>query len=210
MTTQPHITRWLTLQDGIDTLTTSTVPMPTPGPGQVLVKIAAVSLNYRDTEVVQGLYNYYDKPNTPVEPLVPVSDMCGTVVAVSNQQDAQWKVGDRVVSTFLQSHLTGQVNAEHLATGLGKPLDGCLATYRVFPSTGLVRAPAYLTDEEASCLPIAAVTAWMAINGMETGGKVRGKGETVLLQGTGGVSISGLQIGKASGATGMCRHWSRC
>lgn len=107
---------------------------------------------------------------------------------------------------FLQSHLTGQVNTENLATGLGKPLDGVLQTYRVFPSTGLVRAP-YLSDLEASCLPIAAVTAWMAINGMERDGRGRGRGETVVCQGTGGVSMSGMQIAKASGATGMCsRH----
>ncbi|KAK5659479.1 hypothetical protein OQA88_680 [Cercophora sp. LCS_1] len=172
--------------------------MPKPGKDEVLVKISAVSLNYRDTEVVNGLYNYYDKPGEPKRSLVPTSDMCGIVVATGD--NSTWKVGDHVVSTFLQSHLTGQANPQHLATGLGKPLDGVLQTYRVFPNTGLVRAPAHLSDEEASCLPIAAVTAWMAINGMEPMGKTRGDGETVVLQGTGGVSISGLQIAKASGA----------
>lgn len=196
-----QVTRWITNQDGIENLTTETVPLPKPSKDEVLVRISAVSLNYRDTEVVMGLYNYYNKQNEPKKPLVPTSDMCGTVVAVGeNSQNTPWRVGDRVLSTFLQSHLSGQVNAQHLATGLGKPLDGCLQTYRVFPSSGLVRAPAHMTDEEAGCLAIAAVTAWMAINGMEPIDKIRGQGETVVLQGTGGVSISGLQIAKASGA----------
>jgi NADPH:quinone reductase-like Zn-dependent oxidoreductase len=203
-------TRYLTLQNGIRSLTTSTIPTPSPGRDEVLVRISAISLNYRDTEVVQGLYNYYDTPGTEIKPLVPTSDMCGVVVAAgpsSGTNTVSWKVGDRVMSTFLQSHLTGQVNASHLATGLGKPLDGVLATYRVFPNTGLVHTPEYLSDEEASCLPIAAVTAWMAINGMERDEYVRGKGETVLLQGTGGVSVSGLQIAKASGAEGEFVEW---
>ncbi|KAK4664080.1 uncharacterized protein QC763_0082210 [Podospora pseudopauciseta] len=190
-----QVTRWVTNQDGIENLTKETIPMPTPAKGEVLVKILAVSLNYRDTEVVNGLYNYYDKPGTPKKPLVPVSDMCGTVVSVGDD-NSPWKAGDRVVSTFLQSHLTGQVYPEHLATGLGKPLDGCLQGYRVFESEGLVRAPGYLTDEEASCLPIAGVTAWMALHGM---GFRKGEGETVLLQGTGGVSVAGLQIARAGG-----------
>jgi NADPH:quinone reductase-like Zn-dependent oxidoreductase len=87
-----------------------------------------------------------------------------------------------------------------MASGLGKPLEGVLQTYRVFPTTGLVKTPEYLTDAEASCLPIAAVTAWMSINGMRPMGETVGKGETVLLQGTGGVAISGLLIAKAAGA----------
>ncbi|KAK4201497.1 putative zinc-containing alcohol dehydrogenase [Triangularia verruculosa] len=202
MTNNRQLLRWLTDQDGIENLKTDTIPMPKPGKDEVLVKISAVSLNYRDTEVVMGLYNYYDKPGEPKKLLVPTSDMCGIIVAVGDESTDPnaWQVGDRVVSTFLQSHLSGQVNAQHLATGLGKPLDGCLQTYRIFPNTGLVRAPKHLTDEEASCLPIAAVTAWMSINGMQPMGEIRGDGETVVLQGTGGVSISGLQIAKASGA----------
>ena len=98
-----------------------------------------------------------------------------------------------------------------MASGLGKPLDGVLQSYRVFPTTGLVRCPEYLTDEEASCLPIAAVTAWMAIFGMEPfgtwkesqeGGKKKPlEGKFVLLEGTGGVAVAGLQIAKAAGAT---------
>jgi len=162
-----------------------------------------------------GLYNHHKTldPSRPQDPLVPCSDMCGTVVAVgAGPHTITWNVGDRVLSTFVQTHLTGQIKAPDMAHGMGKPLEGVLQTYRVFPSYGLVRAPEYLSDEEASCLPIAAVTAWMAINGMRPMGddiataaskKEEGtKEETVLLQGTGGVSISGLQIAKASGAKG--------
>lgn len=86
--------------------------------------------------------------------------------------------------------------------GLGLPLPGVLAEYRVFPDYGLVKPPAYLSAEEASTLPIAGVTAWMAINGMRPLGQPGGKGEKVLIQGTGGVAINGLQIAKASGAEG--------
>lgn len=149
--------------------------------------------------------------------------MCGIVVATKS---AKWKEGDRVLSTFNQSHVTGQVTEKDLATGLGFPLDGVLTRYRVFPAEGLVRPPSYLAHEEASTLPIAAVTAWMSINQFRALGdpidhsaaKAAGKknkkekgedgGEggdeekdkpTVLLQGTGGVAIAGLQIARAAG-----------
>jgi NADPH:quinone reductase-like Zn-dependent oxidoreductase len=129
--------------------------------------------------------------------------MCGVIEAVGSDLTVPWKVGDRVMSIFNQTHLTGQVKAADMAGGLGKPLEGVLQTYRVFPTTGLVKTPKYLSDIEASCLPIAAVTAWMSINGMRPMGQGVGKGETVLLQGTGGVAISGLLIAKAAGAKGM-------
>ena len=126
--------------------------------------------------------------------------MCGVVVAVGEgPQTVSWEVGDRVLSTFHQKHLTGQIR--DLSSSLGMPQPGSLQTHRVFPTTGLVRTPEYLTDEEASCLPIAALTAWMAINHFQPIGQPRGKGDTIVLQGTGGVSVSGLQIAKAAGAT---------
>ena len=127
--------------------------------------------------------------------------MCGVVVAVGDgPQTVSWKVGDRVLSTFHQTHLTGQI--KDLSSSLGMPRPGSLQTHRVFTTTGLVRTPEYLTDEEASCLPIAALTAWMAINHFQPVGQPRGERDTIVLQGTGGVSISGLQIAKAAGATG--------
>lgn len=148
-----------------------------------------------------GLYNHH-KSVEATSLLVPCSDMCGIVIAIGKgTQASPWSVGDRVLSTFNQTHLTGQISAKEMAFGLGLPLEGVLQTHRVFPTTGLVRAPAYLNDEEASALPIAAVTAWMSINGMRPIGHPGGEDETVLLQGTGGVSISGLQIAHAVGAT---------
>lgn len=123
--------------------------------------------------------------------------MSGTIV-VSNSP--KWKVGDKVLSIFNQTHIKGQVKAKDMKSGLGLPLQGVLAEYRVFGEEGLVRKPGYLGDEEAATLPIAAMTAWMAVNGMRPLGSPGGKGEKVLIQGTGGVAVSGLQIAKASGS----------
>lgn len=195
--------QWTTSQNGLDNLTLTTAPLPKPGSNEVLVKISAVSINYRDTEVVMGLYNHHSHSNSttddPAAVLVPCSDMCGTIV-LSNSQS--WAVGDRVLSIFTQTHLTGQIKAENMNSGLGLPLQGVLAEYRVFPDYGLVKAPGYLAAEEASTLPIAGLTAWMAINGMRPLGTSGGSGEKILIQGTGGVAINGLQIAKASGAEG--------
>lgn len=127
--------------------------------------------------------------------------MCGVVIQIGSGV-SQWAVGDRVLSTFLPEHQTGQVTEKELAGSIGLPLNGVLATHRVFPAHGLVKAPSYLSDEEACTLPIAAVTAWMSINGMRPMGESGGKNEYILLQGTGGVAISGLQIAKAAGAKG--------
>ncbi|CRK42130.1 hypothetical protein BN1723_005287 [Verticillium longisporum] len=200
-----QVQKWQTKLDGLENLSRATGAMPKPGKGEVLVKISAVSLNYRDTEVIMGLYNHHKTVNSgDIDPLVPCSDMCGTVVAIGDDNDNDaplWAVGDRVLSTFNQAHLTGQIKAPIMASGLGLPLEGVLQTHRVFPVTGLVRAPSHMSDEEAACLPIAAVTAWMAINQFRPLGAPGGRGETVLLQGTGGVSVSGLQIAKAAGAT---------
>ncbi|GAD99161.1 alcohol dehydrogenase, zinc-containing, putative [Paecilomyces variotii No. 5] len=192
------VKQWVTAQDGLDNLQMTQADMPTPGDTEVLVEIRAVSLNYRDTEVSMGQYNHHrdikDKPT-----VVPCSDMCGIITAIG-PGISDWKVGDRVLSTFNQTHLTGQITSKDMPYGLGFPLPGVLATHRVFPEYGLVKAPEYLSDEEASTLPIAAVTAWMSINGMRPLEQNGGEGEIVLLQGTGGVSIAGLQIAKASGA----------
>jgi len=195
-----EIKQWTTHQDGLDALSLNTAPMPVPGTGEVLVKITAVAINYRDTEVVMGLYNHHSTTGGPASSLIPCSDMCGTVI-VSNSP--RWVAGDRVLSIFNQTHIAGQVRAEHMLHGLGLPLQGVLAEYRVFDAEGLVRKPVYLSDGEAATLPIAGLTAWMAVNGMRPLGQPGGKGETVLIQGTGGVAVSGLQIAKASGAKGL-------
>lgn len=137
--------------------------------------------------------------------LVPCSDMAGTIVA---SRSSRWKEGTRVASIFHQDHQSGQIKESDRASGLGLPLQGVLAEYRVFPERGLVAVPEYLTDEEVSCLPIAAITAWMSVNGFQPLGecvdysdsaKSQPERPTVLVQGTGGVAIAGLQIAHAAG-----------
>ncbi|KAG9240264.1 hypothetical protein BJ878DRAFT_304344 [Calycina marina] len=191
------IQQWETSQDGIENLKQTTAPLPWPGKNEVLVMISALAINYRDTEVIMGLYKHHKTTGEPTASMVPCSDMCGTVTA-SNSPN--WKVGDRVLSIFNQNHVKGQIVPENMKSGLGSPLPGCLTQYRVFPDYGLVKAPDYLSDEQACTLAIAGVTAWMAVNGMRPLGQAGGKGEKVLVQGTGGVAISGLQIAAASGA----------
>lgn len=129
---------------------------------------------------------------------MPCADACGTIAKLGSDLKQPWDLGDRVLSTFSHTHLTGQIQAKDLEVGLGLPLQGVLGTYRVFPSTGLVRAPEALSDEEASTLAIASVTAWMSFFTFDPWNL---SGKTVLIQGTGGVAIAGLQIAKASGAT---------
>jgi NADPH:quinone reductase-like Zn-dependent oxidoreductase len=200
MSPPTQIKQWLTSQTGISDLTLSSAPLSVPGGNQVLVKIHTVALNYRDTEVIMGLYNHHSTTGGPVPTIVPCSDMCGTIVSSNSPR---WKEGDKVLSIFNQTHLKGQVKAENMKSGLGLPLQGVLAEYRVFDAEGLVEKPEYLAEEEACTLPIAGVTAWMAINGMRPFGQHGGEGETVLIQGTGGVAVSGLQIAKASSAAGI-------
>lgn len=101
------------------------------------------------------------------------------------------------MSIFNQTHQTGQVTAEDMKSGLGSPLPGVLTTHRIFPDYGLVKAPHYLNDKEAATMPITPVTAWMSFNGLVA--PISEK-DTVLIQGTGGVSIAGLQIAAAAGA----------
>jgi NADPH:quinone reductase-like Zn-dependent oxidoreductase len=157
-------------------------PKPSPGAGEVLVRMRAASLNYRDLAVVTGKYfGGILKRN-----LIPLSDGAGEVEAIGDGVRA-FARGDRVVATFTQ----GSPPA-----ALGSPLDGTLAEYAIFPETGLLPVPGDLTFEEAATLPCAGVTAWNAL--ME--GKVVRPGDTVLTLGTGGVSILALQLGKIAGA----------
>ena len=159
--------------------------------------------------VAMGLYNHHKSVEHPPA-LVPCSDMCGVVVEVGrlskNSSDPlrnpafQLKEGDRVISTFAPTHLAGQVKASDVGNGLGGPAPGVLTQYRVFPTYSVVKIPDYLTDEEASCLPIAAMTAWMSLNCMRPSGEIIGPNETIVCQGTGGVSVAALQIASAAGA----------
>ncbi|OJJ82460.1 zinc-dependent alcohol dehydrogenase family protein [Aspergillus glaucus CBS 516.65] len=194
----PSIQQYISHFDGLDGLKKVDAPLPSPTQGEVLVQIKAVSLNYRDMEVIRGEYTHHQSINQG-SAIVPCSDMCGVVQSVGNGV-TKWKTGDRVLSTFIPDHQTGLLTEQALASGLGLPQPGVLATHRVFPEHALIKAPDYMSDQKASTLTIAGVTAWMGINGMRPLGQNGGKDEYILLQGTGGVSIAGLQLAKASGA----------
>ena len=150
----------------------------------------AASLNFRDLLTVRGQYN----PRQPL-PLIPCSDGVGEVVA-TGRGVSQVEVGDRVSPIFAQEWLSGQPTRSALASTLGGPLDGTLAEFMVLSEQGVVRVPEHLTDEEAASLPCAALTAWSAL---VTQGSLKA-GDTVLVQGTGGVSIFALQFANLLGA----------
>ena len=175
---------------GLDNLTLAERPDPQPGPGQVLIRIKAVSLNFRDHLMVAGAYNPKQKL-----PLIPCSDGAGEVIAVGPGV-TRAKPGDRVMGSFSQTWIAGEPARAKLAGTLGGPLDGMLAEQVVLHEEGITPIPAALSYEEAATLPCAAVTAWHAL--VVQGGLKAG--DTVLVQGTGGVSIFALQFAKMFGA----------
>ncbi len=174
---------------GLDKLTLTERPDPRPGPGQVLIRVRAVSLNYRDLLTVDGKYNPKQKL-----PLIPCSDGAGEVVAVGDGV-TRVKPGNRVCGIFAQRWIAGEPTREKLRSTLGGPFDGMLAELVVLHEEGVVHVPPHLTDEEAATLPCAGVTAWSAL---VTAGRLTA-GDSVLLQGTGGVSIFALQFARALG-----------
>lgn len=178
-------------QPGLDALTLVERPEPQPQAGQVLVKMHAASLNYRDLLVTKGSYG-----SQGVQPIVPLSDGAGEVVAIGLGV-TRVKVGDRVAGIFMQTFLAGELTLEKSKSALGGAIDGVLAEYVVFDEEGVVKIPAHLSYKEASTLPCAAVTAW---NALVAEGQLKA-GETVLLQGTGGVSLFALQFAGMMGAT---------
>ncbi len=165
-------------------------PEPAPGRGEVKVRVHATSLNYRDLLVASGKYSAIKKP-----PLIPLSDGAGEVVAVG-EGVSRFRVGDRVAGTFFQGWDAGAISAEVTANALGGAVDGMLAEYVVLSENGVIHTPSHLSFEEAATLPCAGLTAW---NAVVEAGRVRA-GETVLLLGTGGVSIFALQFAKLHGA----------
>jgi NADPH:quinone reductase-like Zn-dependent oxidoreductase len=175
---------------GIDNLSIQERPVPQPGRQEILVKVKAAALNYRDLEIVRGDYH------TAFQlPLIPLSDAVGDVVAVG-QDVTRFQAGDRVCSTFWQRWVGGSFRMAERNYQRGGPIDGLLAEYAVLDEQAAVLAPINLTDIEAATLPCAAVTAWHAL---VTEGGIRA-GDTVLVLGTGGVSLFGLQFARASGA----------
>jgi NADPH:quinone reductase-like Zn-dependent oxidoreductase len=165
-------------------------PVRQPGEHEVLVRVHATSLNRRDIYVKMGRY-----PGPKHSTLVPLSDGAGEVVSVGARV-ARFRKGDRVAAIFFQQWLEGRPKPEHMATALGGAIDGMLSQYVTLNENGLVKIPKYLSYEEAATLPCAAVTAW---NALVTRGRTQ-PGDHVLLQGTGGVSIVGLQLAQALGA----------
>ncbi|GGC92739.1 NADPH:quinone oxidoreductase [Chelatococcus reniformis] len=180
---------WELCSFGPDGLAPGERPEPVPGSCEVLVEIDAVALNYRDLAIARGVY----APAQPL-PMVPASDAVGRVVAVGAEVD-RWRIGDRVIGCYMQSWDRGPSERADRAHTLGSPLDGVLCERRVFPAGFIVRAPERLTDVECATLPIAALTAWCALFELA----VARPGETVLVQGSGGVSTFVVQLGLAAG-----------
>ena len=180
---------WQISSFGIDSLEFVERPTPSPGPGEVLVGIRAVSFNYRDLMVIKGLYN----PRMRL-PRIPCSDGAGEVLAVGEGVTA-WKPGDRVAGIFMQNWLDGALTPARARGALGGDIDGMLADCAVLNQKGIVEIPEHLSYQEAATLPCAAVTAWNALAAAELK-----PGSTVLIQGTGGVSIFALQFARLRGA----------
>jgi NADPH:quinone reductase-like Zn-dependent oxidoreductase len=176
---------------GIDHLRLAERPDPKPGPGQVLLRMRAASLNYRDLFVVDRGYGSF----TGTLPLVPLSDGVGEVVEVGAGV-TRVSVGDRACPCFHQGWIAGAPDLDRLTRTLGGPIDGTMADLMCLPEGGVVKASAHLTDEEAATLPCAALTAWSALVTYDS----LGPGSRVLVQGTGGVALFAIQFAKLLGA----------
>lgn len=170
----------------LDGLTMTEDEIPSPGHGEVLVKIRATSLNFRDLAILQGWM-----PFGVQEGRVPLSDAAGEVVSVGDGVK-RFKAGDHVINSCIPAWYGGSLQT--LPDQYGIHVDGWSTDYKVIDEQELVRMPEYLTFEEAATLPCAAMTAWSAL-------AQAGPGDTVLTQGTGGVSLFAVQLAKAAGAT---------
>ncbi len=176
---------------GMQHLRLAARPDPRPGPGQVLLRMKAASINYRDLVVPERGYGRF----TGELPLIPLSDGAGEVIE-TGAGVTRVRPGDRVCPHFSQGWLSGEPTPERMTQSLGGPLDGTMAEYMVLSEQGVVKAPAHLGDEEAATLPCAALTAWSAVVTHDN----LGPGSKVLVQGTGGVALFALQFAKLRGA----------
>lgn len=177
---------------GLDQIKVVEKPDPTPGPGQVLVRMRAVSLNYRDLLMVNGMYGRAPAASNDV--ITPFSDGCGVVEAVG-EGVTRVKTGDRVATLFFQGWTSGPPSLEKVVTALGFPIPGAGSELQTFSEHGVSKVPDFLTDQQVATLPCAALTAW---RGLFEDANLQ-PGDTVVLQGTGGVSIFGLQFAHAAG-----------
>jgi NADPH:quinone reductase-like Zn-dependent oxidoreductase len=175
----------------IDNLTLAEADTPKPGPGQVLVRMRAASLNYRDLAIIRGQYMMGPLPAD----LVPLSDGAGEVVE-TGPGVTRVATGDRGAGIFMQAWQGGDMEPHHALSALGGAINGVLSEYVLFDADGLVKIPDHLSFEDGATLPCAAVTAWNALYGL----KPLLPGQTVLVLGTGGVSIFALQFAHAAGA----------
>ena len=164
---------------------------PKPQKYEVLVKIYSVSLNYRDYLTIEGKYN----PNYKL-PLVPCSDGAGEIVEIGESVQ-EWKVGDRVIGVFAPDWVDGKAERREIRNTLGGPNDGTLTQYRIFHKNAIVSLPKNLSYSEAATLPCAGLTAWSSLF---VEGNLK-PGDTVLVQGTGGVSLAAISLAKSIGAT---------
>ena len=176
---------------GADSIRVVERPDPTPGPGEVLVRMKAVSLNYRDFLMINGLYS---RGSATGGTITPFSDGCGIVEAVGSGV-TRVAVGDRVSTLFFQNWLSGRPTLEKLMSSLGSPIPGAGAELQTFSQEGVSKVPDFLSDHQVATLACAALTAW---RGLFVDADLE-PGDTVVLQGTGGVSIFGLQFAKAAG-----------
>jgi NADPH:quinone reductase-like Zn-dependent oxidoreductase len=181
-------------QFGVNHLERVELPMLQIAAGMVLIKVHAVSLNYRDLMMVKGFYN----PKMAL-PRLPCSDGAGEVAAIG-EGVSRVQVGDRVCGIFMQRWLEGPLTAEKSKAALGGDVDGMLAEYVLLDQDGVVRFPEHLSYEEAATLPCAGVTAWNALHHAGEPPHAALPGETIVIQGTGGVSIFALQFAKRLGA----------
>src|SRR3712207_2021277 len=180
---------WTSLGDGIDAVQRMELPIPEIQPNEILVKMTAASLNFRNLLVVKRVDQW-----KPAAPRIPVSDGAGEVVAVGTQV-SRWTVGDHVAGVFLPHWVEGELTAATYVEPLGGAADGVLADYVRFGEHAVVPIPSTLSDVEAATLPVAALTAWHAITHRS---RVQ-PGETVLIQGTGGVALFATQFVHALG-----------
>lgn len=176
---------------GLEHLKLSSRPEPKAGPGQVVVKMAASSLNYRDLVVPNRGYGSH----TGNLPLIPVSDGAGTVVEIGPGV-RRVAVGDRVCPSYFQRWISGEPDLERLTQSLGGPIDGTMTDYMCLSEDGVCKVPEYLSDLEAATLPCAALTAWSAL---VTCSNTR-PGDRVLVQGCGGVALFAVAFAKTLGA----------